>query len=428
MGKGDFVETRQTSTKYWMLFLIFSGNAINALDRSSLAVANSFIAKDLNLSLTTMGMVLSAFGWAYLLGNLPAGRLCDRYGEKKVYGLGAALWSFASAATGLAKGLGTLLITRILIGVGESANFPAATKVIAERFDKSQRGMATGVFMAGLRVGFAVCPALMIGLMLAFGSKAHPNWHVAFYITGLGSLLWVALWFLTYGDKPGSSVQADTASAPKARIPIMVLLRYRNMWAMICVKFCQDYLYYLFLTWLPGYLVHARHLELGKVAFYATMPWIAGMVTQPAIGIIADKMINSGMDATKVKKSLLVAMQVVSLAVIFAGYAESAVVAAWLLVVAMAGESACAAITWTFPQDLAPKGMAGTLGGVNNTSGAVASIAAPILTGFVAQQFGFQSALALGGAITCVGILCVLFMMTSLRPLPIDTAASAVAS
>jgi len=423
------VETRQTSTKYWMLFLIFSGNAINALDRSSLAVANSFIAKDLNLSLTTMGMVLSAFGWAYLLGNLPAGRLCDRFGEKKVYGLGAALWSFASAATGLAKGLGTLLVTRILIGVGESANFPAATKVITERFDKSQRGMATGVFMSGLRVGFAVCPALMIGLMLAFGSKAQPNWHVAFYVTGLGSLLWVALWFLTYGDKPGTSVQAGTAAAAKARIPIMVLLRYRNTWAMICVKFCQDYLYYLFLTWLPGYLVHARHLDLGKVAFYATMPWIAGMVTQPLIGIVADKMINSGLDATKVKKSLLVAMQVVSLAVIFAGYAESAIVAAWLLVVAMAGESACAAITWTFPQDLAPKGMSGTLGGVNNTSGAVASIAAPVITGYVAQHFGFQFALAFGGAITCVGILCVIFMMTTLRPLPIDTAtAGATAS
>jgi MFS family permease len=306
--------------------------------------------------------------------------------------------------------------------VGESANFPAATKVITERFDKSQRGMATGVFMAGLRVGFAITPALMIGLMLAFGSKANPNWHIAFYVTGLGSLLWVALWFLTYRDKAGSSVQPSAAPSLKVRIPLMVLLKYRNTWAMICVKFCQDYLYYLFLTWLPGYLVRARHLDLGKVVFYSTMPWIAGMVTQPLIGIIADKMINSGLDATKVKKSLLVLMQVVSLAVVFAGFAQSAVVAAWLLVLAMAGESACSALTWTIPQDLSPKGMSGTLGGVNNTSGAVASIAAPVITGFVAQHFGFQFALAFGGALTVVGILCVLFMMTTLRPVPIDTA------
>jgi MFS family permease len=420
--------TRQSSSKYWILFLIFSGNAINALDRSSLALANSFIAKDLNLSLTTMGMVMSAFGWAYLLGNLPAGRLCDRFGEKKVYGLGAILWSFASAATGLAKGLGTLLVSRILIGVGESANFPAATKIITERFDKSQRGMATGVFMSGLRVGFAITPALMIGLMLAFGSKENPNWRAAFYVTGLGSLLWVAIWLLTYRDKAGSPAHASKASAPMVRIPLMVLLRYRNTWAMICVKFCQDYLYYLFLTWLPGYLVHARHLALGKVVFYATMPWIAGMVTQPLIGIIADRMINAGLDSTNVKKSLLVLMQVVSLAVVFAAFAESAVTAAWMLVIAMAGESACAALTWTIPQDLSPKGMSGTLGGVNNTSGAMASIAAPVITGYVAQHFGFQFALAFGGAITFVGILCVLFMMTTLRPLPIDTIAKSAAA
>ena len=149
------------------------------------------------------------------------------------------------------------------------------------------------------------------------------------------------------------------------------------------------------------------------------------MVTQPLAGIIADKLINSGLDGTKVKKTLLVSMQIVSLAVIFAGYVESATTAAWLLVLAMAGESACSAITWTFPQDLAPKGMAGTLGGVNNTSGAVASIAAPFLTGLVAQQFGFQSALALGGAITIVGILCVVFMLKSLKPLPIAIEATA---
>jgi len=152
------------------------------------------------------------------------------------------------------------------------------------------------------------------------------------------------------------------------------------------------------------------------------------MVTQPLIGIIADRMINAGLDSTNVKKSLLVLMQVVSLAVVFAAFAESAVTAAWMLVIAMAGESACAALTWTIPQDLSPKGMSGTLGGVNNTSGAMASIAAPVITGYVAQHFGFQFALAFGGAITFVGILCVLFMMTTLRPLPIDTIAKSAAA
>jgi MFS family permease len=425
------MENRQTGMKYWMLFLIFSGNAINALDRSSLAIANTFVAKDLHLDLGTMGVVLSAFGWAYLLFNLPMGWLCDRFGARRVYGLGATLWSLASAMTGMARGLGVLLLSRVLIGVGESANFPAATKVITERFDKSQRGMATGIFMSGLRVGFAVTPALMIGLMLAFGSKAQPNWHVAFYLTGLGSLAWVLLWFFTYRDLPATPLSDGTqtpAGARKARMPLLALLKFRNIWAMIVIKFCQDYLYYLFLTWLPGYLVHARHLDLAHVAFYATMPWIAGMITQPLIGILADKLINSGLDATRVKKTLMVLMQIISLAVVFAGYAKDAVTAAWLLVVAMAGESACAALTWTIPQDLAPKGASGTLGGVNNTSGAMAAIAAPVVTGYVAQYFGFESALALGGAITVVGLFSVIFLLQTLRPVEIDSALAAEAS
>jgi len=423
------MDDRRSGLKYWMLFLIFSGNAINALDRSSLAIANTFVAKDLHLDLGMMGLVLSSFGWAYLLFNLPMGFLCDRFGVKKVYGWGATLWSLASAMTGMATGLGTLLLSRVLIGVGESANFPAATKVITERFDRSQRGMATGVFMSGLRVGFAATPALMIGLMIAFGSKAQPNWHVAFYLTGLGSLAWVILWFATYREKPATPAHDMSRNQPAAvRVPLLMLLKFRNIWAMIVIKFCQDYLYYLFLTWLPGYLIRARHLDLGHVAFYATMPWIAGMITQPLIGIIADKLINSGRDATRVKKTLIVIVQLISLAVVFAGYAESAVTAAWLLVVAMAGESACAALTWTIPQDLAPKGASGTLGGVNNTAGALAAIAAPAVTGYVAQYFGFQSALALGGAITVVGILSVIFLLKTLRPVEIDAALAAARS
>ena len=121
-------------------------------------------------------------------------------------------------------------------------------------------------------------------------------------------------------------------------------------------------------------------------------------------------------------------VQFIALAVVFAGYAKDAVTAAWLLVVAMAGESACAALTWTIPQDLAPKGAAGTLGGVNNTAGAMAAIAAPAVTGYVAQYYGFQSALALGGAITFVGLLSVIFMLQKLQPLDIDTALTAEVS
>jgi MFS family permease len=400
------------------LFLVLSGTTIQAIDRSTLSVANSAIANDLHFSLGTMGIVLSAFGWAYFLGNLPSGWLCDRYGAKKIYGYGVSLWSIASAATGLATGLTTLLISRVFVGLGESVNFPAATKVIGENFAPSQRGRATGIYTSGLRIGFALTPSLMIGLMIAFGSTGHPNWRVAFLLTGLGSLLWVVLWFLTFPEKKATG--GAGRSAQRTQVPLSVLLKFRNTWAMISIKFTTDYLYYVFILWLPGYLVYARHFNLTQVAFYSTMPFVAGMIAQVLLGFLCDKLINSGLNANVVKKTLLVVPQLISLtAVLFAAYSDTAVTAAWLLVIAIAGEAATAVVQWQIPQDLAARGCGGMLGGISNTSGALASIVSPIITGFIAQYLGFQPALILGAVIMAGSALCVMFFLTGFTPLNI---------
>jgi ACS family D-galactonate transporter-like MFS transporter len=184
----------------WILILIFTGTMINAIDRSSMGAANSFIANDLHLDKATMGIILSVFGWTYLLFNLPAGWLSDRFGTKKVYGIAAAIWSIASALTGLAKTAAHLIVSRAFVGLGEAANFPAATKVVAENYSPSSRSTATGIYLAGLRLGYALTPGIMIGLMVWFGSQAHPDWRMAFIITGLGSFLWVILWFATFRE------------------------------------------------------------------------------------------------------------------------------------------------------------------------------------------------------------------------------------
>jgi MFS transporter, ACS family, D-galactonate transporter len=403
----------------WILFLLFLGTFINAIDRSSLATANTFIAKDLHLDMSAMGVILSSFGWTYLIFNLPTGWLCDRFGTKKVYGFAAFIWSIASALTGMAKGVYLLLFSRMLVGAGEAANFPAATKAIAENYNESERGTATGVYLSGLRLGFAVTPLLMVGLMLAFGTQSHPNWSMAFYITGIGSLLWVVLWFLTFREKRTPPNSSSSEKLPST-YAIKSLLKQRNTWAIICIKFFQDYLYYLFLTWLPGYLISARHLDLNHVAFYATLPWIAGMISQPLIGILSDKLVNRGYCVTKVKKTLIIMMQLLSLSIIGAGLVESAQTAAWLLVLTMAAESASTAILWSIPSDLAPKGAAGTLGGIMNTAGAFASIVSPVLTGFIAQHYGFAAAFIIGGGMMGGATLSVLFFLTSIHPMTLS--------
>ncbi|MBH8603262.1 MFS transporter [Thermoactinomyces sp. CICC 10522] len=404
----------------WTLFLIFSGTLINAIDRSSLATANTFIAKELHLSMGTMGLILSAFGWAYLFFNIPAGWFADRFGAKKVYGITAAIWSIASAVTGLARGAPLLFASRILVGLGEAANFPAATKIVAENFKPSDRSTATGIYLSGLRLGYALTPGIMIGLMVYFGTKEQPDWRMAFYITGLGSLLWVILWFATFREK--KTIPAGNEVTPSNKITSFQLLKHRNTWAIIIIKFFQDYLYYLYLTWLPGFLIEARKLDLDAVTFYATLPWVAGMLAQPLIGVLADYLIKKGYNLTIVKKTLLITTQVIALSVIGAAYAKDAETAAWLLIIAMAAESASTAILWTLPQELAPEGAAGTLGGIMNTAGAFASIVSPAITGFIAQYYGFTAALTFGGSTMLMASLSVLFFLTKIQPIRISTA------
>lgn len=410
--------------KCWILFLILSGTTIQAIDRSTLSVANSIIAGDLHFSLGTMGIALSSFGWAYFLGNLPAGRLCDRYGAKKVYALGAALWSVASACTGLATGLWSLIASRIFVGFGESVNFPAATKVVSERFAPSERGTATGIYIAGLPVGFALAPIVMIWLMTAFGSVSHPNWRIAFLLTGIGSLIWVILWALTFKDTNAPQRNTATARSPeKEQVPLSVLLKFRNAWALVVIKFTNDYLYYLFVFWLPGYLVYARHFNLKQLAFYATAPFVAGSIARVLTGLLMDKLIHSGLNPNLTKKTLAVVPQVISLtAVLLAARAETAVVAAWWLVLALAGESGGAVAIWVLPQDLAARGTGGSLGGLSNTSGALSSILSPIITGFIAQYFGFSMAFVIGAIIMAGSCLSTMFFLTEFAPLNITEA------
>jgi ACS family D-galactonate transporter-like MFS transporter len=188
----------------------------------------------------------------------------------------------------------------------------------------------------------------------------------------------------------------------------------------VCIKFFQDYIYYLYLTWLPSYLIEERHMNLEAVALYATIPWVAGMIAQPLIGMLTDFLIKKGLNPTKVKKSLLVLMQMIALTVVGAAFAQSAETAAWCLIIAMAAESASTAVLWTLPQDLAPRGTSGTLGGIMNTAGATAAIVSPMLTGFIVQYAGFPAALIAGGCSLTLSILCVLFFLTKIRPMSIS--------
>jgi len=403
-------EEATTSGRYraWIVFLLFSGTMINAIDRASLSVAAPTIIKELGMNAAQMGIALSAFFWPYLILNICAGGLIDRFGAKSVMGWAAAIWSVFSALTGLATDKLHLILARVGVGVGESASFPVNAQVTTTNFPSEQRGTVTGWYTAGLRLGFSLCPIIMVFLQTRW------SWRAAFYVTGVGSLLWVALWFLSYKD----TQQSKAAKAARARIPWARLMKNRAMIGLFLAKFFQDYLLYFFVTWLPGYLVIEHKFSLVEMGSYGSLMWLAGFFNQPFMGWLSDFFVRRGMSVTASRKGCIVAMMLLSSVVIGVGFTREFGLCIGLLVVAVACESASGTILWTICAELAPKKFAGSIAGIMNTAGALAGILSPSITGFILYLTGnFKAALILAGGMVLMAAVIVLFVIPTLKPM-----------
>jgi MFS transporter, ACS family, D-galactonate transporter len=395
--------------RWWIVFLLFSNTFINALDRASLSTAAPTMMKELGLDAGKMGIALSAFFWFYLIMNIPAGRLADRYGAKRTLGWAAGLWSLCSALTGSASHYLHIVLARIGVGIGEAASFPVNARIIANSFRPQERGTATGLYISGLRLGFAVTPVLMAYLISAWG------WRFAFYVTGLGSLLWVILWCSTFKEDR----TAPTRTQGGLKIPWLELLRNRTVLGLVLCKFFQDYLFYLFVTWLPGYLIIGRKFTIMKMGWYASLPWLAGFLAQPLFGSASDWLVRRGVSLTLSRKGIIIAMQLLAASAIVAGYAHNAMTAVWLLTLSVACESAATSVLWATCTDVAPPFAAGSLAGVMNTAGALAGILAPVTTGFLVEFTGsFQPALLMGGCMVLLAALSMAYVVDELKPLP----------
>ena len=393
-----------------MVFLLFAGTFINAIDRASLSTAAPNMMADLGIDPGKMGIALSAFFWFYMVMNIPAGGLADRYGAKRTLGWAAAFWSVCSALTGSAKGFAHVLLARIGVGVGESASFPVNARIVTNSFPADARGTVVGCYTSGLRLGFAVTPILMAWLMSKW------SWRAAFYATGLGSLLWVVLWAFTYRE---IKAERESASA-EAGTPWMELLKNRTVLGLVCCKFFQDYLFYLFVTWLPAYLIMGRGFTVMKMGWYASLPWIAGFFAQPLAGAGSDWLIRRGVSVTVSRKSFVITLQLMAASVVAAGYAADAMTAVWLLTLSVACESASTALLWATCTDVAPPFAAGSLAGIMNSAGALAGILAPTVTGFLVQITGsFQQALLIGSCMVVLAACAMGFVVGELKPLAI---------
>jgi MFS family permease len=369
---------------------------INYVDRGNLALAAPLLSREWGMSTSRLGILLSAFFWTYVLLQVPMGWLVDRFSAASLLAAGFLAWSSATIFTGLARGFGTLLAMRLLLGVGEAVIFPASSKIFSESLEEKDRGLANGFLVAAIRWGTAV-GAFGGGLLMA-----HFGWRKTFLAIGLLGLLWLPAW---QRWKPQRVIHPP--QLPVDHLPSFTsILRLRPFWGASIGHLGENYLLYLLMSWLPFYLVHERHLSSSAMAWTAGMIYAIDSAAAIVTGRIADLRIRRGASACSARKwPMVVGLVIAALSLLGCATAGPNTWLLFLVGAAIGCGTSCSGV-YAVPQTLAGPRLAGRWVGMQNCVANLAGIVAPVLTGFLVQRTGhFSAALAVAAAFAAVGAL-----------------------
>jgi len=397
------------SDRWTIVWLLFAASLINYLDRSTISLALPLVSKDLALGPTSKGIVLSAFFWSYALMQVPIGLSADRVNLRWLYAAAFALWSLGQGLTGFAGSLGVLILFRMLLGVGESIYLPGGTKIVSLLFDHAERGLPCGIFDFGTRMGMVLGGLVVPWLLVELG------WRSAFRVIGFAALLWLIPWLLTTRNRLGAG--GRLASEPRFTVQHLRLLATNRDLIGICLGFfCFDYYWYLFVTWLPDYLVTVRHFTILRAGFFAALPFFVFGISEPVGGWIADHLIRRGGDETQIRKGIVAVAFLTGLLLIPASRIHSANAAVALI----AGASLVGLATGNLIvilQCCAPPEDVGLWTGFENFAGNIGGVLAPLVTGFLITRTGsYAPGFALAAVTLVAGLLCYWFIVGELRP------------
>jgi len=375
-----------------LLILLGLAIVINYVDRGNLSIAAPVIKNELQLSATQLGILFSAFFYTYTALQFVIGGIVDRWGANRVLSAGLLIWSAATVAMGFAGGFIALLALRLLLGIGESVAFPCTSKVIAQNVPPENRGLANGVVTAGLKLGPAI-GAFGAGMLIS-----KYGWRPVFWGMGILSLLWLPAWWRW---KPREQTVENEGSSAIGHLQIFA---QPSFWGCAAGHFSFNYLSYFFLTWLPLYLSHERHLSQQELARYAGAYYLVDSASALATGWLCDRWIQRGARASLVRKAASAGGAVTAaVAMIACAFAETGSYYPWLLLAGV-GSGAAGCGVFLFAQTIAGPRAVGQWSALQNGIGNFAGLIMPTLTGFLVDRSGhYFSAFALAAAISVAG-------------------------
>jgi ACS family hexuronate transporter-like MFS transporter len=426
----QFIARESSIGRYrWVICaLLFAATSINYVDRQIIGVLKPTLQLEFGWTESSYGDVVFWFQAAYALGYLGFGRVIDKIGARLGYAAVVVLWTAAHTAHALVSSVGGFIAVRFALGLGESGNFPASLKAIAEWFPKQERALATGIFVAGSNLGAIITPLIVPFITYRWG------WRAAFIVTGSFSLIWLVLWLKIYRrpqEHPGLSagelafIDSDSSANPDpagtvTKVTWQRLLRIPETWAYALARFLIDPIWWMFLFWLPDFFAKRYNLDLEHFGPPLIVVYLVSDVGSISGGWLSSRLIRLGYTVNRARKLTMLLASVLVMPVMFAMHADNLWLAVAIVGVATAGHQAFSATLYTFPSDVFPRQAVGTVVGIGGTAGAIGGMLMAKYAGWVLDGIGSYTPIFIVAATVYILALSVLHTLSPrLRPVAI---------
>jgi MFS family permease len=376
-----------------VVVLLAAAILINYIDRGNLATVGPLVQRELHLTNSELGVLLSAFFFTYTPMQLLAGWLAERFDVGRLLVLGLSLWSLATIGMGFVGSLVAVLLLRMLLGLGESVFYPCSSKLLAVRVHSDKLAGANGLISAGQALGPVIGTFVGGLLILRFG------WRGLMIATGVLSLTWLIPWLAaTRGTR--SHAHARSLGPPS----YLAIIQERAAWGAALGHFTNNYVLYFVLSWLPSYLINVQGLSVARMTQVGTFVYSIYAVSCILTGRVADRLVRSGRTPNAVYKPIMIASNLGLAVCMLLAAAAPASLAVSLLAIAGVFFGFGTPMLFAIAQTLAGPRAAGQWVGVQNFAGNFAGILAPTITGQIVDRTGsYYWAFAVAGSIALLG-------------------------